>query len=91
MQVPESLKAVALYYDSAKVATPPATTDELLDRRQGRPQAGPGRRASTTTSASPARSAASSWTTPASAPPTAGGFADAFKYLADLKAAGATF
>jgi arabinogalactan oligomer/maltooligosaccharide transport system substrate-binding protein len=28
--VPESLKAVAMYYDSAKVATPPATTDELL-------------------------------------------------------------
>ena len=28
--VPESLKAVAMYYDSAKVATPPTTTDELL-------------------------------------------------------------
>jgi arabinogalactan oligomer/maltooligosaccharide transport system substrate-binding protein len=28
--VPESLKAVAMYYDTAKVATPPATTDELL-------------------------------------------------------------
>ena len=28
--VPESLKAVALLYDSAKVATPPATTDALL-------------------------------------------------------------
>ena len=28
--VPESLKAVALLYDSAKVATPPATTDDLL-------------------------------------------------------------
>ena len=28
--VPESLKAVALFYDSAKIATPPATTDELL-------------------------------------------------------------
>jgi arabinogalactan oligomer/maltooligosaccharide transport system substrate-binding protein len=27
--VPESLKAVAMYYDSAKVATPPTTTDEL--------------------------------------------------------------
>jgi arabinogalactan oligomer/maltooligosaccharide transport system substrate-binding protein len=27
--VPESLKAVAMYYDSAKIATPPATTDEL--------------------------------------------------------------
>jgi arabinogalactan oligomer / maltooligosaccharide transport system substrate-binding protein len=29
-QVPESLKAVAMYYDTANVATPPATTDELL-------------------------------------------------------------
>lgn len=28
--VPESLKAVAMYYDSEKVKTPPATTDELL-------------------------------------------------------------
>ena len=28
--VPESLKAVAMYYDSAKISTPPATADELL-------------------------------------------------------------
>jgi arabinogalactan oligomer/maltooligosaccharide transport system substrate-binding protein len=28
--VPESLKAVALWYDKSKVATPPATTDALL-------------------------------------------------------------
>jgi len=28
--VPESLKAVAAYYDKSKLATPPATTDELL-------------------------------------------------------------
>ncbi|HYH93837.1 MAG TPA: extracellular solute-binding protein [Candidatus Saccharimonadales bacterium] len=28
--VPESLKAVGLFYDSAKIATPPATTDALL-------------------------------------------------------------
>jgi arabinogalactan oligomer/maltooligosaccharide transport system substrate-binding protein len=28
--VPESLKAVGLFYDSASLATPPATTDELL-------------------------------------------------------------
>ncbi len=28
--VPESLKAVAAVYDTAKIATPPATTDELL-------------------------------------------------------------
>ena len=28
--VPESLKAVAMYYDKSKIATPPATTDALL-------------------------------------------------------------
>ena len=33
--VPESLKAVAMYYDSTKVATPPATTDDLLKFAQG--------------------------------------------------------
>ena len=35
MQVPESLKAVAMYYNKDKVATPPATTDELLAAVQG--------------------------------------------------------
>jgi arabinogalactan oligomer / maltooligosaccharide transport system substrate-binding protein len=34
-QVPESLKAVAMYYDSSTVSTPPATTDELLTAAQG--------------------------------------------------------
>jgi arabinogalactan oligomer/maltooligosaccharide transport system substrate-binding protein len=33
--VPESLKAVAMYYDSAVVTDPPATTDELLAYVQG--------------------------------------------------------
>ena len=33
--VPESLKAVAMYYDSEKVATPPATTADLLAFVQG--------------------------------------------------------
>lgn len=33
--VPESLKAVAMYYDSTKVATPPKTTDELLTYAKG--------------------------------------------------------
>jgi maltose-binding protein MalE len=28
--IPESLKAVGLYYDKSKIATPPATTDALL-------------------------------------------------------------
>src|SRR3989304_7224420 len=33
--VPESLKAVAMYYDTAKVPTPPKTTAELLAFVQG--------------------------------------------------------
>ena len=33
--VPESLKAVAMYYDTAKVTTPPATTEELLTFAKG--------------------------------------------------------
>lgn len=33
--VPESLKAVAMYYDSSKVTTPPSTTDELLTFAKG--------------------------------------------------------
>jgi len=38
--VPESLKAVAMYYDTAKVATPPATTDELKTWISGGGKAG---------------------------------------------------
>jgi arabinogalactan oligomer/maltooligosaccharide transport system substrate-binding protein len=38
--VPESLKAVAMYYDSAKVPTPPATTDELKTWIDGGGKAG---------------------------------------------------
>lgn len=34
-QVPESLKAVAMYYNADAVTTPPATTDELLAAAQG--------------------------------------------------------
>ncbi len=33
--IPESLKAVGLYYDGARVKTPPATTDELLQAVKG--------------------------------------------------------
>jgi arabinogalactan oligomer/maltooligosaccharide transport system substrate-binding protein len=39
--VPESLKAVAMYYNKSKVATPPATTDELLQAvKDGKVHAG---------------------------------------------------
>ena len=33
--VPESLKAVEMYYDSAKIPTPPTTTDEMLAAVKG--------------------------------------------------------
>jgi arabinogalactan oligomer/maltooligosaccharide transport system substrate-binding protein len=40
-EVPESLKAVAMYYDKSKIATPPATTDELLQAvKDGKIKAG---------------------------------------------------
>ncbi len=39
--VPESLKAVAMYYDKSKIATPPTTTDELLQAvKDGKIKAG---------------------------------------------------
>jgi arabinogalactan oligomer / maltooligosaccharide transport system substrate-binding protein len=39
-EVPESLKAVAMYYDTAKVPTPPKTTQELLAFVKGGGKAG---------------------------------------------------
>ncbi len=89
MQVPESLKAVAMYYDSAKVATPPATTDELLQAvKDGAIKLGlvqgiyhdfgfAGAFGGTLMDETGKCIA------------DAGGFAEAFQYLADLKAAGA--
>jgi arabinogalactan oligomer/maltooligosaccharide transport system substrate-binding protein len=90
VQVPESLKAVALYYDSAKVATPPATTDELLAAVEGGLKLGlvqgiyhnfgfAGSYGGTLMDDTGKCTA------------DQGGFAEAFQLLADLKAAGATF
>ena len=90
MQVPESLKAVALYYNTAKLATAPATTDDLLTAVKGGLKLGLvegiyhdygfagafGGKLMDDTGKCIADQ---------------GGFADAFKYLADLKAAGAVF
>ena len=88
MQVPESLKAVAMYYNKDKVATPPATTDELLAAVQGGLKLGllqgiyhnfgfAGAFGGSLMGADGMCTA------------DAGGFADALQYLADLKAAGA--
>jgi arabinogalactan oligomer/maltooligosaccharide transport system substrate-binding protein len=90
--VPESLKAVALWYDKSKVATPPATTDALLagvkDKsillgihqdsiyfNYGWAGAFGGKLMDDTGKCIADQ----------------GGWADGFKYLADLKAAGAKF
>jgi arabinogalactan oligomer/maltooligosaccharide transport system substrate-binding protein len=89
MQVPESLKAVAMYYDSAKVATPPTTTDELLKAitdgtiKLGLVQGiyhdfGFAGAFGGTLMDETGKCIADQ-----------GGFAEAFQYLADLKAAGA--
>jgi arabinogalactan oligomer / maltooligosaccharide transport system substrate-binding protein len=87
-EVPESLKAVAMYYDTAKVTNPPKTTQELLDFVKGGGKAGViageyfgwgfysafGGKVFDDTG----KCAAS-----------AGGVADAIQYVKDLKAAGA--
>ncbi|HKG56050.1 MAG TPA: extracellular solute-binding protein [Candidatus Limnocylindrales bacterium] len=87
-EVPESLKAVAMYYDTAKVPNPPKTTQELLDFVKGGGKAGIiageyfgwgfysafGGKVFDDTG----KCAAS-----------AGGVADAIQYVKDLKAAGA--
>jgi arabinogalactan oligomer/maltooligosaccharide transport system substrate-binding protein len=89
MQVPESLKAVAMYYDATKVTEPPTTTDELLAAVQGGLKLGLvqgiyhnfgwagafGGQLMDDTGKCTA---------------DAGGFAEALQFLADLKAAGAT-
>jgi arabinogalactan oligomer/maltooligosaccharide transport system substrate-binding protein len=87
--VPESLKAVAMYYDSEKVPTPPTTTDELMAWVKGGGKLGVisgeyfgwgfysafGGKIFDDTG----KCAATATT----------GVADALKYVADLKAAGA--
>jgi arabinogalactan oligomer / maltooligosaccharide transport system substrate-binding protein len=87
--VPESLKAVAMYYDSAKVPTPPKTTDELMTFVKG------GGKVGILTGAYFGwgfYSAFGGQILDASGKCTAtanSGVADAIKYVADLNAAGA--
>jgi arabinogalactan oligomer/maltooligosaccharide transport system substrate-binding protein len=89
MQVPESLKAVAMYYDSAKVATPPATTDELLAAvKDGSIKLGLVQGIYHDFGFAGAFGGALMDET-GKCTADAGGFAEAFQFLADLKAAGA--
>jgi len=91
VQVPESLKAVAMYYDPAKVANPPKTTDELLAAVKDGLKLGifqgmyhnfgwAGGFGGKLLDEAGTLCVADQ-----------GGFAEAFQFLADLKAAGATF
>jgi arabinogalactan oligomer / maltooligosaccharide transport system substrate-binding protein len=89
--VPESLKAVALWYDKSKVATPPATTADLLKGVQDK-----------TITLGLNQNAYHMFGFTGAFGGTLmddsgkciadqGGFADAFKYFQDLKAAGAKY
>jgi arabinogalactan oligomer/maltooligosaccharide transport system substrate-binding protein len=87
-EVPESLKAVAMYYDTAKVTNPPKTTQELLDFVKGGGKAGviAGEYFGWGFySAFGGKIFDDSGKCAASA----GGIADAIQYVKDLKAAGA--
>jgi arabinogalactan oligomer/maltooligosaccharide transport system substrate-binding protein len=88
--VPESLKAVAMFYRPSKVATPPATTEQLLEAVKGGVQFGIN------------QSAYHNWgfwyafggkimDDTGKCVADQGGVADAMQFLADLKAAGAKF
>jgi arabinogalactan oligomer/maltooligosaccharide transport system substrate-binding protein len=88
-EVPESLKAVAMYYDTAKVTNPPKTTQELLDFVKGGGKVGV------------IAGEYFGWgfysafggkifDENGKCAASAGGVADAIKYVKDLKTAGAT-
>jgi arabinogalactan oligomer/maltooligosaccharide transport system substrate-binding protein len=92
--VPGIIKAVALYYNKSKVATPPASTDELLTALQG------GSKFGMVALGGGAPYFAFGWfpafggTLMDASGKCVGdqaGFADAMQYLLDLKAAGADF
>jgi arabinogalactan oligomer/maltooligosaccharide transport system substrate-binding protein len=89
--VPESLKAVAMWYDKSKVANPPTTSDELLAAVKD---------GSVTIGINQGVYHQFGWTgafggqlmdDTGACTADDGGFADAFGYLKELKDAGATF
>jgi arabinogalactan oligomer/maltooligosaccharide transport system substrate-binding protein len=89
--VPESLKAVALWYDKTAIATPPATTDELLAGvKDGSIKIGLNQNAYHMFGFSGSFGGKLMDDT-GKCVADQGGFADAFKYFQDLKAAGAKY
>ena len=87
--VPESLKAVAMYYDSEKVPTPPATTDDLMAFVKGGGKLGILTGAYFGWGFYSAFGGAIFDDAGKCAATATSGVADAIKYVADLKAAGA--
>ncbi|HJW23141.1 MAG TPA: extracellular solute-binding protein [Candidatus Limnocylindrales bacterium] len=89
--VPESLKAVALWYDKSKIATPPATTADLLAGvTSGAIKLGLNQNAYHMFGFSGSFGGKLMDDTGKCIADQAG-FADAFKYMEDLKAAGAKY
>ena len=88
--IPESLKAVAMFYNKDKVATPPKTTDELMTAVKGGLKIG--------LNQNPYHSygfygafGGNLIDDSGKCVADAGGFTEAMQYLVDLKAAGAQF
>jgi arabinogalactan oligomer/maltooligosaccharide transport system substrate-binding protein len=88
--VPESLKAVALFYNKDKVQTPPKTTDELMEAVKGGMKLGINQSAYHNYGFFGAFGGKLLDDT-GKCVADQGGFADAMQYLVDLKAAGAQF
>jgi len=90
--VPESLKAVAMYYDKSKIATPPATTDELLAAvKAGTIKAGFDAHSSYHSFGWWAAFGGQLMDASGKCVADTTGVADAYKYFQDIKAAGATW
>ena len=90
--VPESLKAVAMYYDKSKVTTPPATTDDLLKGvTDGTIKAGFDAHSSYHSFGWWAAFGGKLMDDSGKCVADTTGVADAYKYFQDLKAAGATW
>jgi arabinogalactan oligomer/maltooligosaccharide transport system substrate-binding protein len=90
--VPESLKAVAMWYDKSKVTAAPTTTDELLAAvKSGAVKLGLNQNAYHNFGLSGAFGGTLMDDTGKCVADQTTGWADSYKYMADLKAAGAKF